>query len=51
MLFRSGDVAGAMESSRKAKMWCWWSVAGWAVIAVIYLAFFIVMAMAGKLHQ
>ena len=24
----AGDVAGAMESSRKAKMWCWWSEIG-----------------------
>jgi uncharacterized membrane protein YvbJ len=21
---QAGDIAGAMESSRKAKMWCWW---------------------------
>lgn len=36
---QSGDVAGALESSRKAKIWCWASVAGWLVIAVIYILF------------
>lgn len=37
---QAGDVAGALESSRKAKIWCWASVAGWLVVCVIYLLFF-----------
>jgi hypothetical protein len=33
-----GDIAGAQESSRKAKMWCWITFGigiGWIVIAII----------------
>ena len=32
---RAGDIAGAMESSRKAKMWCWIAFGcGLAAIAI-----------------
>ncbi|MEO5361699.1 MAG: CD225/dispanin family protein [Nitrospirota bacterium] len=30
-----GDIAGARDSAKKAKMWCWISVASWAVFALI----------------
>ncbi len=36
-----GDIAGAQESSRKAKMWCWITFAIaviWVIIAVIAIA-------------
>ncbi|MBF0488069.1 MAG: CD225/dispanin family protein [Nitrospirae bacterium] len=32
---RVGDVVGARHSSRKAKMWCWISIASWAGLALI----------------
>lgn len=32
---QAGDIAGAQDSSRKAKMWCWWSLGiGLVAIAV-----------------
>jgi hypothetical protein len=40
----AGNVAGAMESSRKAKMWCWISVAGWALAFLGYAVFFGLLA-------
>ncbi len=37
----AGDMAGAMEASRKAKMWCWWSfgpaLAFWVIYFLIML--------------
>jgi len=36
----AGDVAGAMEASRKARMWCWIAFAVGAVFAVLQLAYF-----------
>jgi hypothetical protein len=37
----AGDVAGAQESSRKAKMWCWVSVAGWVLTCLAYAMAFL----------
>jgi len=33
----AGDITGANNSSKSAKMWCWIAVGGWLLIAVIYL--------------
>jgi hypothetical protein len=32
----SGDIPGAMEASRKAKMWAWWSFGCGLALGVIY---------------
>jgi len=34
---RVGDLAGALESSRKARMWCWWAFLPSAVGVGLYL--------------
>ena len=44
---QAGDVAGAQESSRKAKMWCWCAVGGWVLTALIYAVIFAVIGMKG----
>ena len=31
-----GDTEGAMESSRKAKMWCWWSFGIGIVVSILW---------------
>ena len=36
----AGDVAGATESSRKAKMWCWLSFGSGLLVMVLYLVVF-----------
>jgi hypothetical protein len=33
---RAGDLAGALESSRKARMWCWWAFIPSAVAVGLY---------------
>lgn len=40
----AGDMAGAMEASKKAKMWCWWSFVPALVFWVIYFIFMIFIA-------
>lgn len=40
----AGDIAGAMEASRKAKMWTWISAGAGIVISLIYAAFMAFMA-------
>jgi hypothetical protein len=40
----AGDMAGAMEASKKAKMWCWWSFIPALVFWVIYFIFMIFIA-------
>jgi hypothetical protein len=35
----AGDYAGALESSKKAKMWCWVSFGVGAGISLIYIVF------------
>lgn len=36
---QAGDIQGAMESSRKAKMWGWWSFGVGLVVSVVYVIF------------
>lgn len=36
---QAGDIEGAMVSSRKAKMWCWWSLGLGLVIGVGQIIF------------
>ncbi len=43
----SGDIEGALESSRKAKMWCWISFGAGMLVGTIYLIAFIISMMAG----
>jgi len=45
----SGDVAGAQESSRKAKMWCWISGGAGIAVMVIY-AIITVLAISFQRH-
>jgi hypothetical protein len=40
----AGDVAGAMEASRKAKLWTWISAGAGIVISIIYAAVMAFMA-------
>jgi len=40
----AGDYAGAVESSRKAKKWCWVAFALGIVVAVINIIIFVVAA-------
>ena len=42
--FAAGDVAGAQESSRKAKTFAIWSAAVGLVVAVIYIGLAVVIA-------
>jgi hypothetical protein len=44
---QGGDVQGAMESSRKAKMWCWWSFGIGFAIQAVYLVFHVIALSAG----
>jgi len=46
----SGDIDGAMESSRKAKMWCWWAFGGALAAYGLYFLIFVLFAMAGGMH-
>jgi len=39
-----GDYAGAVESSRKAKKWCWVAFAVGIVVAVINIIIFVAAA-------
>ena len=36
-----GDTEGAMDSSRKAKMWCWWSFGIGIIGTIIWTALFL----------
>lgn len=33
---KAGDVAGALESSKKAKIWCWLSVGAAIILTIVY---------------
>ena len=44
---QAGDIVGATESSRKAKMWCWIAFGTGLVFDVIYFGFIITMAVVG----
>jgi hypothetical protein len=43
---QAGDIAGAQEASRKAKLWCWWSF-GVGLGVVILQVLFQVLAIFG----
>lgn len=43
---QAGDIQGAMESSRKAKMWGWWSFGVGLVVTILYVLFFFIAEMA-----
>jgi len=40
----AGDVAGAQEASRLAKMWSWIGAGCWAALMVVYVIFILVAA-------
>jgi hypothetical protein len=46
---QAGDIQGAMESSRKAKMWCWWSFGVGLVVSILYILFSFIAGMAGAM--
>lgn len=39
----AGDVAGGLESSRKAKLWCWWAFGLGLAAQLAYVIFYAVM--------
>jgi hypothetical protein len=43
-----GDIAGAKDSSNKAKIFCWVSIGIFGVIGVVYMLF-IILGVAGSL--
>jgi hypothetical protein len=45
-----GDIAGARDASRKAKMWCLWSLAAWLVFILCYGALIFYMVSTGKMQ-
>ncbi|GAA3547828.1 hypothetical protein AFL01nite_22900 [Aeromicrobium flavum] len=45
--FAAGDLAGAQESSRKAKQWAIWSAVVGVVVILIYIAVIIIAASSG----
>ena len=45
--FAAGDLAGAQESSRKAKQWAIWSAVVGLVAIVIYISVIVIAAMSG----
>jgi predicted secreted protein len=42
-----GDVAGAEDSSRKARQFAIWSVVAAAIIGVLYIVFFVILGLTG----
>jgi ribosomal protein L40E len=44
----AGDYAGAVETSRKAKLWCWISFGVYLGIALIYFAVVIIGILGGR---
>lgn len=46
-----GDLAGAQESSDKAKKWALWSVLGWVILVAIYIIFAFVVGGASMLQN
>ena len=40
-----GDVQGAQEASAKAKKFAIWSAIAWAILAIIYVVFFVALGM------
>jgi hypothetical protein len=48
--FAAGDLAGAMDSSNKAKMWCWIAF-GCGLVAMVIWAIFYGVAMAAAVQE
>jgi len=46
-----GDIAGAREASRKAKMWCWWSFGSWLVGVAAYIAVIVIAGVSGNMRH
>lgn len=46
---QAGDIQGAMESSRKAKMWGWWSFGVSLVVSILYFLISFAVGMAGAM--
>ncbi|MET0467526.1 MAG: CD225/dispanin family protein [Aeromicrobium sp.] len=46
--YAAGDLAGAQESSRKAKQWAIWSAVVGVVVLLIYIVFIVVVAGSGS---
>lgn len=47
----AGDIAGAQESSAKAKKWAIWSAIAWVVMIVLYVLFFVVLGGMGAMSN
>ena len=47
---QAGDVPGAMESSRKAKMWCWLAFWLGLIPTVVWVVVFGVFGLARRIH-
>jgi len=45
----ANDIGGAMEASRKAKMWCWWSFGLSLAFWLIYVVFMMFLAVASEM--
>lgn len=43
---QAGDIQGALDASKKAKMWAWWSFGVGLVGSVLYFLFYFVLGMA-----
>lgn len=48
---QSGDYAGAVESSHKAKMWCWWAFGIGLALNLIVVGFQVVVGVLGVLSH
>jgi heme/copper-type cytochrome/quinol oxidase subunit 2 len=46
----AGDYIGAVESSKKAKLWCWIAFGAGIVFVIIYFAFVIITTISGIMH-
>lgn len=46
---QAGDIEGARDLSRKARMWCWWSFGIGLVVSIVYVLFMMGVSMAGAL--
>ncbi|CCP18678.1 CD225/dispanin family protein [Stenotrophomonas maltophilia] len=47
----AGDIAGAQESSAKAKKWAIWSAIAWVAMIVLYVLFFVVLGGMGAMSN
>lgn len=47
----AGDIAGAQDSSAKAKKWAIWSAIAWVIMVVLYVLFFVVLGGIGAMSN